>query len=221
MAEKVLGYARISVGHEDLENQKAAIEEFCRERGYDLLTVVEDTVTGVSNPMEREGFRKLVELANMLNVRKVVIYALDRIARGGVQEAYETLAILRNHGIQVEFVREKDIDLSNPLVYDTFVFAFGLAARIERQAMRERLEAARKAGKKIGRPAYDIPWDRVRAYLAKGLNIKDVYRILVADGYLKRRTKDGREVVMSYRRFLDRVKMELGGHVVKRSRKKE
>ena len=220
MGERVLGYARVSVAHEDLENQRRAIEEYCRERGYDLLAVVEDTVTGASSPMEREGFRKLIELARLLNVRKVVVYSLDRLARGGVAEAYETLSVLRSHGIVVEFVRERNVDLSNPIIYDTFVFAFGLAAELERKAMRERLEAARRAGKRVGRPAYEIPWDKVKAYLAKGLTVKDVYRILVADGYLKRRTKDGREVVMSYRRFLDRVKMELGEDTIRARKRK-
>ena len=219
MPKRVLGYARVSVGHEDLANQRRAIEEYCRERGYDLLAVIEDTVTGVSSPVERPAFRRLLELAGLLGVDTVVIYALDRIARGGVQEAYETLSALRSHGIRVEFVKEKDVDLSNPNVYDAFVFAFGLAARIERESMKARLEAARRAGKRIGRPAYEVPWDKVKAYLAKGLNVKDVYRILVADGHLKRVTKNGKEQTMSYRRFLDRVKMQLGEHVVRKRNK--
>jgi len=207
LPERVLGYARVSVSSEDLENQRRAIEEYAREKGYDLLAVVEDTVTGASNPLERPAFRKLLELARMLGVRRVIVYALDRLTRGGVGEAYETLRLLRENGLTVEFVRERGVDLSDPILFDTFVFAFGLAARLEREAMHRRLEAARRAGKRIGRPPYEIPWERVRQYLEKGLSVKDVYRLLVADGYLRRRTKDGRTVVMSYRRFLERVKM--------------
>ncbi len=210
VGERVLGYARVSVPGEDLENQRRAIEEYARERGYELLAILEDTVSGASSPLERPMFRKLLEMAELLGVRRVIVYALDRLARGGVAEAYETLNILRSRGIRVEFVRDEGLNMDDPITYDVIVFAFGLAAKLEREAMHRRLEAARLAGKRLGHPPYDIPWDKVDTLIKKGYSIKQIYAILKEDGYLRRKTKDGRVKVMSYKRFAARVAQRYG-----------
>ena len=203
MGERVIGYARISVAHEDINNQISAIEKYCEEKGYELLTVLQDTVTGVSNPLDRPEFRKLVEYCNNLGINKVIVYDLSRLGRN-IGELHTALKILDNNGVIVEFVRHPELANMNETSFEVFVIAMGLAAQLERESMRQRLEAARRSGKRIGRPPVEIPIDTVKKYLEKGLSKKDVYRLLVGQGLL--RDRKGR--VLTYVHFIRRLKEE-------------
>lgn len=205
MPERVFGYARVSVSHEDIENQVKAIEEYCREVGYELLKVFKDTVTGVSNPLDRPEFRKMIDYASDLGIRKVVVYDVSRLGRS-LSELFNTLKILSNNGIIVEFVKHRELSGMDERSYTVFITALGLAVQLEREFMRQRLESARRAGKRIGRPPVELPVDTIKKYLDKGLSKKDVYRLLVSQGYL-RYTEKGEEKTLSYHQFLRKLKV--------------
>ncbi len=202
--EIVLGYARVSIAREDLANQETAIREHCERKGYRLLKVFHDVVTGTLDPMERPGFRKMIEYATELGIHKVVVFDVSRLGRRLV-EVVRALSELYKRGIVVEFVRHPELDTTNPVIYNTLILAFTLAAELEREAMKERMEAARRAGKRVGRKPTSIPWDLVEKYLSRGLNIREIYKILIADGYLRYKQR-GEERVLSYEQFRRRVK---------------
>mgnify|MGYP001772530665 CR=1 FL=1 len=205
VGERVFGYARVSVAGEDITNQVKAIEDYCRARGYDLLMVFKDVVTGVSNPLERPEFRNMVRYAVENGIRKIVVYDLSRLGRS-VFELFNTLRVLKEHGLLVEFVKHQELAGMDERSFTVFVTAIGLAAQLEREFMHQRLEQARLAGKRIGRRPVEIPVELVERYLSKGLSKKDVYRLLVAQGHLRYREK-GEERVLSYTRFLKRLKV--------------
>jgi len=205
VGERVFGYARVSVAGEDVMNQVKAIEEYCRARGYDLLMVFKDVVTGVSNPMERPEFRNMVRYAVDNGVRRIVVYDLSRLGRS-VFELFNTLKILRDYGLVVEFVKHQELAGMDERSFTVFVTTIGLAAQLEREFMHQRLEQARLAGKKTGRRPVEIPEDLVREYLSKGLSKKDIHRLLIARGHLKYKEK-GEEKALSYSRFLRRLKV--------------
>ena len=51
---KAIGYARVSTTKQDLARQRDKITNFCNDRGYELLTIIEDFgISGAS--LEREG----------------------------------------------------------------------------------------------------------------------------------------------------------------------
>jgi len=205
LGERVFGYARISVQHEDIMNQVKAIEEYCRSRGYDLVMVFKDVVTGVSSPMERTEFSNMIRYASSSGVRKIVIYDLSRLGRS-IYELFTALKMMRDYGLTVEFVKHPELNNMDDKSFTTFVTAMGLAVQLEREFTRQRMEQARLAGKHIGRRPVDVPVDLVRKYLEKGLSKKDAYRLLVSQGYLKYREK-GVEKTMSYTQFLRRLKV--------------
>jgi len=205
VGERVFGYARVSVAGEDIMNQVRAIEEYCRAKGYDLVMVFKDVVTGASNPMERPEFRNMIRYAVDNGVRRIIVYDLSRLGRS-VFELFSTLKTLRDYGLVVEFVRHQELADMDERSFTVFVTAIGLAAQLEREFMHQRLEQARLAGKRIGRKPVEIPVDVVEKYLSKGLSKKDVYRLLVAQGHLKYREK-GEERVLSYTHFLKRLKV--------------
>jgi DNA invertase Pin-like site-specific DNA recombinase len=85
---KVIGYTRISDAEQStdglsLDTQRATIERYCEQRGWDLVEVIEDDgYTGRND--NRPGLRRAMA---MLNKRKghrpdaIVVARLDRLAR--------------------------------------------------------------------------------------------------------------------------------------------
>jgi len=204
-AMRVFGYARVSVSHEDINNQIKAIEDYCARKGYELLKIFTDTMTGVSSPIDRPEFRKMLTYAKELGVNRIIVYDLSRLGRS-LSELFATLKILKDNGIVVEFIKHQELLDMDERSFTIFVTTIGLAVQLEREFMHQRLEQARIAGKHIGRKPVEIPIDLVKRYLSKGLSKKDVYRLLVSQGYLKYKVK-GEERTMTYYQFIRRLKV--------------
>jgi len=61
-------------------------------------------------------------------------------------------------------------------------------------------------GKHIGRKGVEIPIDKVREMLGKGMSIYEVWKALKDEGYLRYKDKQGRERVLTYSQFYHRTK---------------
>lgn len=211
---RALGYARISLSEEKIENQIQAIEEFCRQQGLDLVKVFTDIgVSGSKPAFEREGFRQLLEAAKLLDVKTIVIYDLTRLGRD-LFDLIETYKRLLEEGFNVLFVKHPELNTSpeDPIgeaLRKALLTVLGVVAELERAFIRERTRAgmlrAKREGKHIGRRPVEIPVDKVRKYLRAGLSKKDVYNLLVSQGYLRYREK-GEERTLSYDRFVKRLR---------------
>src|SRR4051794_8502838 len=86
-AEKVVGYTRVSTeeqattGH-GLEVQERAIRSFCQSQGYELVEIVSDAgVSGAKRPEDRDGFRRVLELAVAGEFSILLVWKFDRLAR--------------------------------------------------------------------------------------------------------------------------------------------
>ena len=211
-----VGYARVSLETEDVENQVKAIQDFAKANGIELIGVFKDVgVSGAKPAMEREGFRQMLNaLANMPAVKTVIIYDISRLGRDmlDVVETYRLLT--EKHGLNVLFVQHPELNViqGSPLgeaIRKATLALLSIAVEIERALIIERTKAglarARAQGVHLGRRGAEIPVDEVKEYLAMGLTKKAVYRILVKEGKLKFRAK-GQEKALSYNQFLQRLK---------------
>jgi putative DNA-invertase from lambdoid prophage Rac len=211
-----VGYARVSLETEDVENQVKAIEDFARANGIELIGVFKDVgVSGAKPAVEREGFRQMLSaLANMPAVKTVIIYDISRLGRDmlDVVETYRLLT--EKYGLNVLFVQHPELNViqGSPLgeaIRKATLALLSIAVEIERALIIERTKAglarARAQGIHLGRRGAEIPVDEVKEYLAMGLTKKAVYRILVKEGKLRFRAK-GQEKVLSYNQFLQRLK---------------
>ena len=211
-----VGYARVSLETEDVENQVKAIQDFAKANGIELIGVFRDVgVSGAKPALEREGFRQMLNaLANMPAVKTVIIYDISRLGRDmlDVVETYRLLT--EKHGLNVLFVQHPELNViqGTPLgeaIRKATLALLGIAVEIERALIIERTKAglarARAQGVHLGRRGAEIPVDEVKEYLKLGLTKKAVYRILVKEGKLKFREK-GQEKVLSYNQFLQRLK---------------
>ena len=211
---KALGYARVSVPEERIENQIQAIEEFCKRSNIELLKVFTDVgVSGAKPAFKRDGFKTLIEVSKALGIKTIVIHDLTRLGRD-LFDLMETYKKLLEDGYNVLFVKHPELNArpDTPLgesLRRALLTILGVVADLERAFIRERtiagLARARREGKRIGRKPVEIPLDLVRKYLRSGLSKKAVYELLVELGHL-RYTVKGERRVLTYDRFLKRLK---------------
>lgn len=79
--EKVIGYRRVSTSEQGtngvgLDAQRAAIEDECRRRGWQLVRIEEDILSGRS--LNRPGLQRALDACRRGEVAGVVVAKLDR-----------------------------------------------------------------------------------------------------------------------------------------------
>lgn len=211
---RALGYARVSIPEERIENQIQAIEDFCRASNIELIKVFQDIgVSGSKHAFEREGFKQLLEASKLLDIKTIVIYDLTRLGRD-LFDLIETYRKLLEEGYNVLFVKHPELNTkpNSPIgesLRKALLTVLGVVADLERAFIRERtiqgLARARREGKRLGRKPVEIPLDKVKKYLRMGLSKKAIHELLKEQGYLRYREK-GELRVLSYDRFVKRLK---------------
>lgn len=139
----VVGYARVSTGHQSLDQQRDALTGAGCER------IFTDKMSGVRD--DRPGLAALLDYVRAGD--SVVVVALDRLGRSlsGVIRTVETLT---ESGVLLRSLRE-GIDYATP-TGRMLAGIFAALAGYERDLMHERAAAAREAahlrGRHTGRP---------------------------------------------------------------------
>ncbi|MEM4535572.1 MAG: recombinase family protein [Desulfurococcaceae archaeon] len=212
--QRALGYARVSLESENVDNQVIEIEKFAEENGLEIVEVFKDIgVSGSKPALEREGFKRLLEASKLLGIKTIVVYDLTRLGRD-LFDLVNTYKFLLESNYTVLFVKHQELNAKpdspvSEALRKALLTMLGVVSELERAFIIERtragLERARREGKHLGRNPVEIPLDKVKEYLRKGLSKRDIYRLLVDMGYLKYREK-GVEKTLSYDRFLKRLK---------------
>ena len=144
----IIGYCRVSTKDQDTQLQEAAIKEYAQERGLPYELYIEKVSGTKTNRTELQNALKAAQEGNIF-----VVYKLDRLARS-TKQLIDITTELEEQG--VEFVSLSDnIDTSTSAGKAMFGM-LAVFAEFERNIIAERtrsgLEAARKKGKKGGRP---------------------------------------------------------------------
>ena len=142
----ILGYARVSTADQDV----AAQEDRLRQAG--AIRVFTDVISG--RQFERPGLSELMDHARTGD--SLCVTRLDRLGRS-LKELLETVETLQAHDIHLVSLEER-IDTTSAAGELVF-HVFGAIAHFERRLISERtrdgIAAARKRGRKPGRPALD------------------------------------------------------------------
>ncbi|GJO51405.1 putative resolvase [Mycobacterium marinum] len=143
----LLGYARVSTGHQSLDAQTDALTAV----GVDPDRVYSDKLTGTSTKEQRPGLAALLDYARAGDV--IVVVGIDRLGRNAA-EVMLTIRDLRDRGIVLRSLRE-GIDTSNA-TGRMVAGVLASLAELELELGRERRAAAkasrRARGLAIGRP---------------------------------------------------------------------
>jgi DNA invertase Pin-like site-specific DNA recombinase len=142
-----LGYARVSTGHQSLDQQLDALTA----AGVEPNRVYSDKLSGASTREQRLGLAALLDYARPGDA--IVVVGIDRLGRNAA-EVMTTIRDLGERGIVLRSVRE-GIDTTNA-TGRMIAGVLASLAELELELGRERRSAAREArrarGQHIGRP---------------------------------------------------------------------
>jgi DNA invertase Pin-like site-specific DNA recombinase len=142
-----LGYARVSTGHQSLDQQVDALTT----AGVDIGRVYSDKLSGTSTREQRTGLAALLDYAREGDA--IVVVGIDRLGRNAA-EVMTTIRELGERGIVLRSLRE-GIDTSNA-TGRMVAGVLASLAELELELGQERRAAARDArrarGQSIGRP---------------------------------------------------------------------
>ncbi|MGN7780196.1 recombinase family protein [Mycolicibacterium sp. 22603] len=188
--ETVLGYARVSTGHQSLDQQIDVLTA----AGVDGARIYKDKLSGTSTREQRPGLAALLDYAREGDV--IVVVGIDRLGRNAA-EVMTTIRELGERGIVLRSLRE-GIDTSNA-AGRMVAGVLASLAELELELGRERRTAAREArkarGQAIGRPKALDPQKTALAHrmhasgesamiiaTALGVSRATVYRVLAERG---------------------------------------
>jgi DNA invertase Pin-like site-specific DNA recombinase len=145
-------YSRVSTLGQNTINQVADLKKLAAERGFTLVKVVEEIESGAKR---RPALETLIAEGGF---DVLLVWALDRLGRGGALEALTIMEALNKRGISVVSSQERWLDTSadNPM-RDVLITFSATIAKMERARLIERTKAglasARARGVILGHPS--------------------------------------------------------------------
>ncbi|ART73446.1 resolvase [Mycobacterium dioxanotrophicus] len=156
----LLGYARVSTGHQSLDQQHDALEAVGVTKVYD------DKLTGTSTREQRPGLAALLDYAREGDT--IVVVGIDRLGRNAA-EVMMTIRDLGERGIVLRSLRE-GIDTSNA----TGRMIAGVLASLAELELE--LQRERRAASKSARRARGLPIGRPKALTAQQVEMAEQLR---------------------------------------------
>lgn len=142
----IFGYLRVSSDEQDVNSQKQGVVKFAEDKNWKIDEFITDEgVSGGKDPDKRN----LGPLLNKLKKDDIVIAAeISRLGR----DLYMVMDILHfcmKVGCKIYTVKD-NFSLDDNIQSKVLAFAFGLAAEIERQMIRQRTKEGLKLRMKLG-----------------------------------------------------------------------
>lgn len=150
---------RVSTLKQQNDRQISELRAYADSKGYEVVEVCEEQISGNADESGRYGLHRVEELARMGRIRKVLVHEVSRLARRnsvahGFLEALEGLGVSlywHQQGIETLLPNGK----RNPAASIMFALLAEMA-RAERETLSERIKSglaeARRKGRTLGRP---------------------------------------------------------------------
>lgn len=167
MNSRTYYYARVSSKEQNLDRQITAFMEL----GATERDIITDKESG--KDLERKGYQALKN-AMLRRGDTLVVKSLDRLSRNKY-DIHNELQYFKENGIRLKVIDLPTTMMDLPegqewvfeMVNNILIEVLGTIAEQERENIRKRqaegIEAAKKSGKKLGRPALEFPanWDSI------------------------------------------------------------
>ena len=173
---------RVSTVKQETSRQISELRTYAASKGYEIVEICQETISGNANGDERDGLRRVEALAIEGRVKKVLVHEISRLARRN-SVAHHFVETLEECGVSL-YWHAQGIETLLPNGKRNPAAGIMLAllaemARSEVELLRERINSglreARRKGVKLGRPK-GTTLDR-KVFLQKH---KDVLRQLKA-----------------------------------------
>lgn len=182
---KVALYSRVSTkdGQQDVSNQLVQLRQFCAASGYEIHHEYVDHESAKSG--DRAQFQAMLSDADKRNFGAVLVWALDRLTREGIEETFAYIKRLKSNGVDFISYSEAHFRTTGPAGELMLAIAAWIAKQ-ERQRISDRtkagLETARRKGKKLGRRPVEIDTAAVMRMHREGLSLRAITATLGKKG---------------------------------------
>src|SRR5713101_1430419 len=168
-------YVRVSTDGQDTEMQESELKEYCARRGWESILYRDRGQSGAKQ--DRPALNSLLSDLRKRRLHVVLVWSLDRLARS-LKQLLSISEECRSLGVDLVSLRQ-NIDTTLPAGRLTFQI-LGAVAEFERELLRVRvragMEQARRAGKRIGRPALRHfgpgERERIRSLRTQGASVR-------------------------------------------------
>ena len=199
---------RVSTERQETARQVNELRAVAESRGWEVVEVCKETITGRADADDRDGLRRVEELAATGRVKKVLVHEISRLSRRP-SVAHTFVEMLETYGVSL-YWHAQHIETLMPSGKRNPAAAIMLAvlaemARAETDTLRERiksgLDEARRKGVKLGRRkgTTETPADflakhkDVIRHLRAGLSIRHTAAITGKGGSTVQRVKAAME----------------------------
>ena len=190
---RVAQYVRVSSHEQNSALQKAEMDRYIADRGWQCVEVYEDHISGAKS--SRPGLNRLMEDAKRRRFAAVLVWKLDRFGRSLV-DCLKNIEALEERGV-VFIATTQNLNTSHSDSAGRFLLhILGAAAEFERSLIRDRVHAgikqAKRDGKRLGRPRTVFNRDLVHKLRDDGLSIREICaRMDLSIGTVSRTLQEG------------------------------
>jgi DNA invertase Pin-like site-specific DNA recombinase len=168
-------YVRVSTTEQETALQETELLEYCQRRGWESFLYRDRGQSGAKQ--DRPALNALLSDLRRRKLDVILVWSLDRLARS-LRHLLAISEECRLMGVDLVSLRQ-NIDTTLPAGRLTFQI-LGAVAEFERELLRERVKSgmaqARRAGKKIGRPALrhfgPTELERIRSLRTQGASVR-------------------------------------------------
>ena len=159
MKTPVVILVRVSTQKQETARQISELQAYADSKGYEVVEICRETVSGRADESERLGLQRVEELAASGKVKKVLVHEISRLARKN-SVAHRFVETLEEYGVSLYWHQQGIETLlangkRNPAA-GIMLALLAEMARSEVEVLRERINSglaeARRKGVKLGRP---------------------------------------------------------------------
>ena len=148
-------WLRVSTDRQETENQVAGIEKFCAHHGHTVTKTYrldESAWNGGKDGGEyRAKLKQALDDAYRGEFRVLIVWALDRLTRGGAEDTLRLIRQFRERGCIIVSIQETWLN-GNPEIQDVLVAFAGWMAQQESARRSARIKAGLERRKAEGKP---------------------------------------------------------------------
>lgn len=150
---------RVSTSKQETARQVTELEALAKSKGWAVVEVCEETVSGSANIQDRPALQRVLQLAAEGTIKKVLVHEVSRVARRP-SVALTFVEMLEEHCVSL-YWHAQAIETLLPNCKRNPAAAIMLAllsemARAEKETLVDRIKSglaeARRKGRKLGRP---------------------------------------------------------------------
>src|SRR5450432_2324329 len=151
---------RVSTSEQETNRQVNELTQYAKSKGYAIVEVCKETISGSAADDERDGLRRVEELAAAGKIRKVLVHEISRLGRRN-SVTHKFVETLEHHGVSLYWHAQGIETLlangkRNPAA-GIMLALLAEMARSELEVLKARIASglaeARRRGQKLGRPA--------------------------------------------------------------------